>query len=181
MARPRFGLTAEAFDALGAGLAAIYHNGAVVNAVYPYTALRAANALGTRELLGLAARPRTPFHPVSTMSAFSVAQGELGTVTEGTPTDDLDGVTDRYSQSKWAADALVGQAAGRATVHRPGTISWHVRTSAPNPEDVVGRTTDARTHSDVIPAAELELDPTPGPRRRRDRRPGARGGAAGVR
>ncbi|MFH9611115.1 amino acid adenylation domain-containing protein [Streptomyces sp. NPDC017448] len=164
LARPRFGLTAEAFDALGEGVAAIYHNGAAVNAVYPYAALRAANVLGTRELLGLAARHRTPFHHVSTMSVFSVAQGELGTVTEETPTDDLDGITDGYSQSKWAADALVRQAAGRglpATVHRLGTISWHTRTGAANPEDVVCRTIDACTHIGAIPIAELELDLTP--------------------
>ncbi|GAA3486536.1 amino acid adenylation domain-containing protein [Streptomyces cremeus] len=164
LARPRFGLTDEAFDALGRGLAAIYHNGAAVNAVYPYAALRAANVLGTRELLGLAARRRTPLHHISTMSVFSVAQGERGTVTEETPTDDLDGITDGYSQSKWAADALVRQAAARglpATVHRLGTVSWHSATGAANPEDVVCRTIDACTHIGAVPVAELELDLMP--------------------
>ncbi|MFI1016455.1 amino acid adenylation domain-containing protein [Streptomyces sp. NPDC020965] len=164
LALPRFGLDESAFDALGDGLAAIYHNGAQVNTVYPYPALRAANVLGTRELLDLAARRGTPLHHVSTMSVFSGAQAERGPVTEDTPTDHLDGIPDGYSQSKWAAESLVRAAAERglpATVYRLGTISWHSHTGAANPDDVVCQSIVACARIGAVPVADLELNLAP--------------------
>ncbi|GGR90228.1 pyoverdine synthetase D [Streptomyces aureoverticillatus] len=164
LAAVRFGLDDAAFAALGDGLAAIYHNGAKVNAVYPYPALRAANVLGTKTLVELAARANTPLHYISTMSVFSPRQVERGPVGEDSATDDLDGIPDGYSQSKWAAESLVRAAAARgltATVHRLGTVSWHSGTGAANPEDVVCRAITACARLGAIPVADLELDLAP--------------------
>ncbi|MDJ1136017.1 non-ribosomal peptide synthetase [Streptomyces iconiensis] len=164
LAAPEFGLGAEGFAALGDGLAAIYHNGAQVNAVYPYPALRAANVLGTRRLLDLAAAGNTPLHHISTMSVFSPLQAESGPVTEDTATDHLDGIPDGYSQSKWAAEALVREAAARglpASVYRLGNISWHTRTGAANPDDVICQALAACARLGAVPIADLELDLAP--------------------
>ncbi|HSG40738.1 MAG TPA: acyltransferase domain-containing protein, partial [Thermoanaerobaculia bacterium] len=67
---PRFGLSAEAFDALAARIDAVYHCGAWVNFTYPYKVLKPANVLGTVESLRLAGRIRTkPLHFVSSITA----------------------------------------------------------------------------------------------------------------
>ncbi|MFG3256577.1 amino acid adenylation domain-containing protein [Streptomyces sp. NPDC048172] len=164
LAAPRFGLDERAFAALAEGLGAIYHNGAQVNAVYPYPALRAANVLGTRRLIDLAALGGTPLHHVSTMSVFSEALAERGPVTEETPPDDLPGIPDGYSQTKWAAEALVRAAAERglpATVHRLGTVSWHTRSGAANPHDVVCQAITACARLGAVPVAQVELDLAP--------------------
>lgn len=164
LARPRLGLEEKEFDALGEGLAGIYHNGAKVNAVYPYPALRAANVRGTAELVELALRRGTPLHYVSTMSVFSPAQGERMPLTEDVPPDDLDGLPDGYSQSKWVAEALVNEAAGRGlpvVVYRLGSIAWHSQSGAANPEDLVCQAIAACAKLGVVPVANLELDLAP--------------------
>ncbi|MBV9124651.1 MAG: amino acid adenylation domain-containing protein, partial [Planctomycetes bacterium] len=71
LSRPLLGLTQEQFDALAARIDVLYHNGALVNFVYPYEALKAANVQGTHEVLWLACRGRVkPVHYVSTVSVF---------------------------------------------------------------------------------------------------------------
>lgn len=55
LAAPGLGLSPEHADGLAACLDLIVHNGAQVNFLYPYSALRAANVEGTREIIGLAA------------------------------------------------------------------------------------------------------------------------------
>lgn len=59
----RFGLAVEQFDRLVKDVDAIYHNGAMVNFMQPYAALKAANVSGTQEVLRLAcAYKNKPVH-----------------------------------------------------------------------------------------------------------------------
>ena len=62
LSEPAFGLGEEEFCRLAAAVDAVYHNGALVNFVYPYTRLRATNIEGTHEVLRFAARHCTPVH-----------------------------------------------------------------------------------------------------------------------
>src|SRR5262249_17249187 len=65
--QPLLGLSSVEFDRLAEEIDVIYHNGAVVNLIYPYSQLRAANVGGTREILRLATKVRPkPMHYVST-------------------------------------------------------------------------------------------------------------------
>ena len=66
LAQPNLGLGEDAFAGLAATVDAIVHNGALVNYVRTYDALRPANVEGTRELLRLAMTThRKTFHLVS--------------------------------------------------------------------------------------------------------------------
>ena len=58
---------------LGSKVDVIFHCGAFVHSVYPYPMLRAANVLGTIDLLRMASLRRpwpAAFHHISTLSIF---------------------------------------------------------------------------------------------------------------
>jgi thioester reductase-like protein len=140
LSEPLLGMTEDDFDALARNLDVVIHNGAIVNMIYPYGALKPVNVIGTREVLRLACLHKTkPVHHVSTNGIFA----------PGTPlcreSVDLDTLAEArdegYGQSKWVAEKLVWQAAERGLpvrVYRPGNISGHSASGASNPRDFQG-------------------------------------------
>ena len=54
LGEPALGLSDETYGRLANQIEVIYHNGAMVNFVYPYKAHKASNVLGTQEILRLA-------------------------------------------------------------------------------------------------------------------------------
>ena len=140
LAEPLLGLPEEDFDELADEADVVIHAGALVNLIYPYSALKPANVDGTREVLRLACRRKIkPVHHVSTNGVFGRGRGLCE---EDANLDDLAGEqADGYGQSKWVAEKLVQEAAGRGlptTVYRPGNISGHSETGASNPKDFLG-------------------------------------------
>jgi thioester reductase-like protein len=135
LAEPRFGLSDHAFRDLAQHIDVIYHAGALVNFIYPYQELRAANVAGTREVIRLAGRYRgIPVHYVST-TAVLAGLGVAGTraVTEETPLADPELLRMGYVETKYVAEELL-RAAGRAglpvAVYRPLDIVGSVHTGA---------------------------------------------------
>ena len=140
LGEPSLGLSEEDFDELAREVDAVIHAGAMVNLVYPYQALAAANVGGTREVLRLACRHKTkPLHHVSTNGIFP-SDGRL--CQEDADLDALaDARDDGYGQSKWVAEKLVWQAAERGLpvrVYRPGNVAGHSETGASNSRDLLG-------------------------------------------
>jgi len=140
LGKPLFGLDEGDFDALAREVGLIFHAGAVVNLVYPYSELKPANVGGTREVLRLACRHGAkPVHHVSTNGIFPPGMGRCE---EGADLDALAGAReDGYGRSKWVAEKLVREAAGRGVpvcVYRPGNVSGHSETGASNPRDLLG-------------------------------------------
>lgn len=163
LAQPGFGLTEEAFEALAMRVEAIYHSGAQPNHLYPYAALRAVHAGGTREVLRLAAMgPVKPVHSLSTLNLFATdAYAAAGVVTErdepGHPSELFGG----YAQSKWVSDRLVSgaQALGiPTTVYRPGFISGASKTGHSNLADMVCRLLKACIELSAAPDVDLSID-----------------------
>ena len=123
LSRPRLGLSMGDFEALGAKVDTIYHCGAQVDWVKPYTHLRAANVDGTRALLQLATTTTLkPFHYISTMWVVnSGVNTEVFKAYDETHRADWRGLENGYAQSKWVAENLVFKAADLglpATSHR---------------------------------------------------------------
>lgn len=150
LARPLFGLNAAEFDALATQVDAIYHSGAAVSLVQPYASLRAANVLGTQEVLRLAtARTLKPVHHVSTVAVgVEREDGELRHC-KRLPTG--------YAQSKWVAERLVHEASRRGvpvSVYRPVEITWDSTTGIMNEADAVHRIVKACVQLGCIPPAE---------------------------
>jgi thioester reductase-like protein len=142
----------------------IIHAGAVVNLVYPYQALAPANVGGTREVLRLAClRGARPVLYVSTNGIFP--PGERLWMEDA----DLDALADAredgYGQSKWVAEKLVWEAAGRGLpvrVFRPGNISGHSASGASNPRDFLGALIAGSLRAGAAPEIEgwrMEMTP----------------------
>ena len=120
----------------------------MVNFVYPYSAHKASNVLGTQEILRLASRGRLkPVHHVSTLSILHNGDHDDGRVY--CETDDLDQTGapfGGYAQSKWVAEKLVMEAGARGipyAIYRPGLVSGHSRTGAWNTDNMISSMTRA--------------------------------------
>ncbi len=140
LSEPLLGLPEQGFDELAREVDVVIHAGALVNLIYPYSALKPANVDGTREVLRLASRRSIkPVHHVSTNGVFG---RDHGICEEDTDLEDLAGTQDDgYGRSKWVAEKLAREAAARGlpvTVYRPGNISGHSETGASNPKDFLG-------------------------------------------
>jgi thioester reductase-like protein/amino acid adenylation domain-containing protein len=164
LGEPSFGMTDRGFDTLAKEVDLIIHAAAVVNLVYPYSALQAANVGGTRELLRLACRHEAkPVHHVSTNGIFPPG---MGLCEEETDLDELaEAREDGYGQSKWVAEKLVREAAGRGlpvSVYRPGNVSGHSESGASNPRDLIGAVIVESTRLGYAPEIEgwhMEMTP----------------------
>jgi amino acid adenylation domain-containing protein/thioester reductase-like protein len=138
LAKPLLGLSAAVFAELAATIDCIYHNGAAVNFVYPYPALKAANVQGTHEIIRLAGTGKAkPLHFISTLAVAEAASVGLALVEETTSLPSL--VSDSgYVQSKWVAEKLVMQAQARglaASIYRPDRIAGHSVSGMSNADD----------------------------------------------
>lgn len=166
LAKPRLGLSETQFGELSRNLDLIFHNGSSTNLVLPYPALKAANVLGTRELLRLACNGKTkPLHYVSTLSIFD--DGTQPTA-KGFTEEDLPSLDTRlglgYSQSKLVAEHLIAEARGRGlpvSVYRLGTVTGHSETGAWNTGDFHCRLLEISIGLGLFPTNKLALAFTP--------------------
>jgi amino acid adenylation domain-containing protein/thioester reductase-like protein len=166
LGRPLLGLNERQFGRLARQVEAIYHNGAMVNFVYPYEAHRAANVRGTEEILRLAAAgPLKPVHFVSTLSVFHTGDHDDGTVF--VEPDDLKVIGapfGGYAQSKWVAEQLVLAAGVRGipvAVYRPGLVSGDSRSGAWNTDDMMTTLARASLAIGRVPDLDIRVDVVP--------------------
>lgn len=166
LALPRFGLSEQQFTELASSVDVIYHNGAFVNLIYPYSALRAANVLGTQEILKLASQIKVkPVHFVSTLDVFQTPYyAGLPLISEADDLTHLEGLADGYAQSKWVGEKLVMAANARgipAAIYRPGMITGHSHTGASQTNDLIGRLIQGLMQMSSAPELDLKMSLTP--------------------
>lgn len=133
LASPRLGLAERQFESLAREIDLIYHNGALVNYLYPYQAHKTPNVNGTHEILRLAGhRKLKPVHFISTLSIFiGEKSADRDVFYEDDSLDDCGPPYSGYDQSKWVAEKIVRKAIARglpASIYRPGLILGHSRT-----------------------------------------------------
>ena len=123
--RERLGLSPSGWAALADQVDTIYHNGALVNYLFTYQRMRAANVGGTNEVLRLAFEGRGKIlNYISTTFIFGWAVKP--TLSEEDSNAAMELLDFGYSQSKWTAEQLVLQARakGLATrIFRPSLIT----------------------------------------------------------
>ncbi|KAI9912595.1 hypothetical protein PsorP6_005372 [Peronosclerospora sorghi] len=132
LAQPLLGLPPDTFKVLATEIDAIVHNGADVNLVKAYAALKSANVLGTRKVLrlavtnGLAKTRLKPVHYIST----GVILPSTYSAPKFMEDADLSKVSDKldngYAQSKWVSEQMCHEAAQRGlpvSILRPGNMS----------------------------------------------------------
>jgi thioester reductase-like protein len=163
LARPRLGLSEDSFARLAERIDAVLHNGALVNFIYPYEALRPTNVDGTREILRLATRARLkPVHYISTVGVFGGRGG--GLYLEDDPFTEGVRARGAYSQSKWVAERLVVEARARgvpASIYRLGTVTGHSTRGNSNDADFLSRLIRGCVHMGAAPDVTFTQDMTP--------------------
>ncbi|BAL88453.1 putative NRPS [Actinoplanes missouriensis 431] len=139
LALPRFGLDDTTWQHLAGHLDVIYHNGAMVNFVYPYSALRAANVGGTHEVLRLACTERLKaVHYVSTIDVLLATHTSRPFIEDTSPLLNPVEVPGGYTGSKWVAEKIVYLAGERGvpvSIYRPGLIMSQTSTGATQTSD----------------------------------------------
>ncbi len=166
LSHPLLGLSEPQFQELADRIDVIYHSGAYVNLVYPYTALRGANVVGTQEVLRLATEAKTkPVHYISTLDVFQSSKYKrMKLILE---TDELlssEGYSDGYSQSKWVAEKLVMVARERGLpvcIYRLGMITGHSQTGAFPLSNLICRMIKGFIQSGQAPKLELKMNLAP--------------------
>jgi len=143
LAQPKLGIAPPQYEQLAERMDVIYHNGALLNYVYPYAKFKPINVSGTQEVLRLACqRKRKPVHHVSSVAVFESSAYYNQRITETDPVDRYEDIFLGYSQSKWVSEKLVqiaGQRGLPVTIYRPPLVSGHSRTGVWNTDGFLCR------------------------------------------
>ncbi|MEM9510157.1 MAG: thioester reductase domain-containing protein, partial [Cyanobacteria bacterium P01_E01_bin.35] len=166
LSRPLLGVSEARFQELATNIDAIYHNGAWVNHILPYSALKHTNVKGTKEILRLACQTRVkPVHFISATSVFSDTNESGERIIREQDSIDGDRVpSDGYSQSKWVAEKLVQTARERGLtvcIYRLGRIGGHSKTGVFNQNDFLYRLIIGCVELGSIPDVEMMQDIIP--------------------
>ena len=166
LALPRLGLTQAAFAELAERVQVIYHNGAQVDFLRPYSALKATNVLGTQEVLRLASeRCIKPVHHVSSTYVFSRAEYAPETVlNEQDPPKHTTHYTLGYTQSKWVGEQLMLEAGRRGlpvSIYRIGRVGGHSQTGACQLNDLLWKFIQVSVQVQAAPALDLTVELSP--------------------
>jgi thioester reductase-like protein len=165
LSRNRLGLSIQQFEKMAREIDVIYHNGASVNFVYPYSVLKATNVLGTQEVLRLAcARKVKPVHYVSTVSVFNSTSYFEQNVFYEHEHPISEGLVNGYSQSKWVAEQLVAMAGSRGLpvgIYRPGRITGHSQIGVWNTDDLTCRMLKGCIQMGLAPYQDMLVDMVP--------------------
>ena len=165
LTQPHLGMSEADWNQMSKEVDAIYHNGAVLNFVFPYRQMKPANVLGTTECLRLACEGKLKyFHYVSSYSVYDNPSHFDRTVMEDDPLESPDGYFLGYSETKWVAEKLVGlarQRGLRAAVYRPGDITGTLSTGIWKLEDLISRSLVGCVQLGAAPDVEVNLHLTP--------------------
>jgi thioester reductase-like protein len=136
LAKDRFGFDSKTYEDLAATVNIIFHCGATVNFVLPYSTLYGPNVYGTREVIRLACHASTciPIQYISTMSVLPSGMTQEISIDNISP----DHLKSGYAQSKWVAEKLIVKASHAGlpvVIYRLGSIGASTETGACNLHD----------------------------------------------
>jgi amino acid adenylation domain-containing protein/thioester reductase-like protein/non-ribosomal peptide synthase protein (TIGR01720 family) len=161
----RLGLSESRYQDISERVEVIYHNGALVNFVQPYQALKAANVLGTQEVLRLACFGKAKaIHYVSTVSVFSEPPLQSTGHKETDEPIQYGNLPNGYAQSKWVAEKLVVAAKERGfqvSIYRPAIVAGDSHTGAWNTSDFWCRLIKGCIQMGYAPHESVRVDMAP--------------------
>lgn len=166
LSQPLLGLTREQFEELSSRVGMIYHNGAWVNWIYPYSALKATNVLGTQEVLRLASLGRIkPVQYISSVAVFdSRSFHNAKVMREQDDLSESEGFYTGYGMSKWVAERMVEIAGSRGipiSIYRPAYVAGHSRTGACNEKDFIYRVIKSCVQLGMAPNGNSKVNIAP--------------------
>lgn len=164
LSSPQLGMSEEDYRNVVENTDAIFHNGAVLNFVYPYEFLKLTNVNGTIETLRIACAG-TPkyYHYISSYSVYDTPDKTGKRVYENDPLTTSVGFALAYSETKWVSEKLTKIAEERGLhtiIYRPGDITgtkrgiWEV-------DDMVSRVIVGAIEMKAIPRSSYCMHMTP--------------------
>jgi thioester reductase-like protein len=169
------GLEPGVYSQLGRQVGVVFHSGAEVHFLKPYSLLRDPNVEGTVEVILFCLRgPRKSLHYVSTLSLLGLegtfATAEVMSLDEESPLTSPPFFHGGYTQTKWVSEEVVwmaGAEAGlEAAVYRPGVIGAHSSRDVVNGDDFLSMLLRASfgarvypqfSHSSLIPYSTVDF------------------------
>ncbi|WP_019884141.1 non-ribosomal peptide synthetase [Streptomyces purpureus] len=167
LSRERWGLPEPVYTALSGTVEVVYHAAAHINFVLPYASVKPTNVDGMRRVVEFVATTRPKqLHYMSTIAVFAPGEAREGAVlTEDVVPDAPEKLGIGYTQSKWVAERIAGEARRRGvpvTVYRIGRISGDSVTGACQADDFLWRQIKSFVElGSAPPAAELSTDLLP--------------------
>jgi amino acid adenylation domain-containing protein/thioester reductase-like protein len=166
LSQPSLGLSIAMFQELATKVDLIYHNGASVNLVYSYNALRSANVMGTLEILRMASQGKvTPVNFISTTDVFSSSySSRKKAIREDSELDEGHKLDKGYAQTKWVAEKLLTAANLRGipvSIYRPGMLTGHSQTGVVQTNDLMCRIIKGMIQLESAPDLNQWVNMTP--------------------
>lgn len=164
--QPELGMNPQQYESLSGTIDTIYHNGALVNYLYPYSALKKANVTSVEDILRFAVtRQLKSVHYVSSMFVFSSNEhGDKEVIREDDHPQNSADITMGYGQSKCVAERMVRRAWERgipATILRVGRISGDSRTGAFQEKDFLWGIIRTCLHIGCWPDLDIHMNISP--------------------
>ncbi|MNO39695.1 Phthiocerol/phenolphthiocerol synthesis polyketide synthase type I PpsE [compost metagenome] len=162
----RLGISEEQFAGIAGKTSVIYHMAAWVNWIYPYSELRAANVLGTKEIIRLASYSRLkPVHFMSSVAVFDSQELPLTRVCyENEDIRHLRSFQTGYAESKWASEQLLlkARACGLpVSIFRSAYVTGSSLNGISNINDFVFRMVKGCIQIGAAPYTDLYVNVTP--------------------
>ncbi|CAF1549774.1 unnamed protein product, partial [Rotaria sp. Silwood1] len=138
LSQNHFGLDDEIYQSFAHQIDIIFHCGATVNFILPYSQLYGSNVCGTREIIRFATHISSSCIPIQYISTISVLPSGIDkeiSIDETSPEQLIGG----YAQSKWVAEKLIIKAYHcglLVNIYRLGLICADSRTGACNQHDI---------------------------------------------
>lgn len=158
------GLSEENWNHLADNIEVIYHNGALLNFVFPYEFLKETNVNGTVETLRLACAGKPKYyHYVSSYSVYDTPNNKGKRVSENDLLTTSRGFSLAYSETKWVSEKLVWIARERglqAVIYRPGDITG-AASGIWDMDDMVSRMVVGMIQMKAIPRTSYCVHMTP--------------------
>jgi amino acid adenylation domain-containing protein/thioester reductase-like protein len=162
LTRSGFGIAPDVYRRLAEETDAILHSAALVNFIYPYQALKAANVDAVREIIRFAfARRVKPVHYLSTTAVWPM--GAHRTFREDSPLDHDELLNLPYDETKWVGEKMLEHARARGlpvAVYRPGEVAGDSRTGAADLSHLASALLKGSLQSGLFPALGF-LDAAP--------------------
>ncbi len=163
--QPRLGIREDVYQELSLHVDAVYHNGAMLNFLFPYQFLKASNVNGTRECLRFACTGRVKyFHYISSYSVYDNPSHFGKKVYESDPLASGEGYLLGYSETKWVSEKLVRIARERglkACIYRPGDITGDTVNGIWEMKDLLSRLIVGCIHMQKAPDIKTRLHTVP--------------------
>lgn len=162
LSKPLLGLSESEFTELAETADVIYHCGALVNFVYPYSALKPANVQGTHEVIRLACSEKLKaIHYTSTVDVLLATHIKRPFLENEEPILNPTEIPDGYARSKWVGEKMVAIARSRGvpvSVYRPGLVMGHTQTGATQTNDYLLVGLKGYIDLGVLPEPSIMID-----------------------